>query len=47
MTRLQDAGNITKHDPKSAIFNGDQLNNDLSVMKNIIEKSIEIAIANK
>lgn len=47
MTRLQDAGNITKHDAKSAAYNGEQLNNDLSVMKNIIEKSIDIAIANK
>lgn len=43
LTRLQDAGNITKHDPRAAAYDGDQLNNDLVVLKNIIRKSIEIA----
>ena len=47
LVRLQDAGNITKHDGKAATYDGDQLNNDLVVLKHVIRKSIAIAEANK
>jgi len=47
LERLQDAGNITKHDAKAAAYNCEQLNNDLVVLKAIIIKSIEIAETTK
>ncbi len=41
LTRTQDYGNTTKHDPLAATFNGDQLNNDMGVLKPVILKCIE------
>ena len=43
LSRTQDYGNTTKHDPVAATFNGDQLNNDLIVLKPVILKVIEEA----
>ncbi len=43
LTRTQDYGNSTKHDALAATFNGDQVNNDLSVLKPLILKCIEDA----
>lgn len=43
LIRTQDYGNTTKHDPIAATFNGDQLSNDLSVLKPMILKCIEEA----
>jgi hypothetical protein len=43
LTRTQDYGNSTKHEALAATFNGDQLNNDLAVLKTVILKCIEDA----
>ncbi len=43
LVRTQDYGNMTKHDPVAATFNGDQLNNDLNVLEPVILKCIEEA----
>jgi hypothetical protein len=43
LNRIQDHGNTTKHDAVAAAFNGDQLNNDLMVLKPVILKCIEEA----
>lgn len=43
LVRTQDYGNMTKHEPLAATFNGDQLNNDLAVLKPLILKTIEEA----
>ncbi|WP_347311345.1 hypothetical protein [Defluviimonas sp. SAOS-178_SWC] len=43
LTRTQDYGNSTKHEALAATFNGDQVNNDLSVLKPVILKCIEAA----
>lgn len=43
LTRIQDYGNSTKHEPLAATFNGDQLNNDLGVLRPVIIKCIEEA----
>ncbi len=43
LTHIQDYGNLTKHDALAAAFNGDQLNNDLVVLKPVILKCIEDA----
>ncbi len=43
LTRTQDYGNTTKHEPLAATFNGDQLNNDLGVLKPLILKCIDEA----
>ena len=40
LTRTLDYGNATKHEPVAATFNGDQLNNDLAVLKTVILKCI-------
>lgn len=47
LQRLSKAGNDTKHHITAATFDSKQLNNDLSVIKDIILKSIELSIANK
>jgi hypothetical protein len=46
MTRIREYGNTTKHHPIAAIFNGDQLNNDMTALKSVILKCIEEAAAN-
>ena len=43
LEHIQDYGNSTKHDPVAATFNGDQLNNDLTVLKPVILKLIDEA----
>ena len=43
LVRTQDYGNMTKHDAIAATFNGDQLSNDLIVLKPVILKCIEEA----
>ena len=40
MERIREYGNTTKHHPVSATFNGDQLNNDLIALKDVILKCI-------
>lgn len=45
LARTQDYGNMTKHDAVAATFNGDQVNNDLAVLKPVILKCIEEASA--
>ncbi|MEC4591910.1 hypothetical protein VPG91_13010 [Nitrospirillum amazonense] len=44
ITRILAYGNTTKHHRASATFNGDQLNNDMTVLKDVIVKCIEEAI---
>ncbi len=44
LRRINAYGNTTKHHKISAIFNGDQLNNDLSTLKVVILKCIEEAM---
>ena len=41
--RTSEYGNTTKHDAVAATFNGDQLNNDLIVLRPIVLKLIEEA----
>ena len=43
LTRVSEYGNVSKHDPIAASFNGDQLNNDLIVLRPIILKCIQEA----
>lgn len=43
LDHIQDYGNTTKHDAVAATFNGDQLNNDMAVLKPVILKVIEEA----
>lgn len=43
LQRIREYGNTTKHHPVSATFNGDQLNNDVTSLKNVILKCIEEA----
>jgi hypothetical protein len=43
MVRVSGYGNTTKHHPFSATFNGDQLNNDVLALKNVILKCVEEA----
>jgi hypothetical protein len=45
LTRTADYGNMTKHHKVSAAFNGDQLNNDMILLKPVILKCIEAAAA--
>ena len=45
MVRIREYGNTTKHHPISALFNGDQLNNDMTALKTVILKCIEEAAA--
>lgn len=35
------SGDVTKHDGTAALFNGEQLANDLDTLKNLILKCIE------
>lgn len=44
MERIRDYGNTTKHHPISATFNGDQLNNDMNTLKDVIMCCITEAI---
>ena len=46
MIRIREYGNTTKHHRIAAIFNGDQLNNDMTALKSVILKCIEEAAAN-
>lgn len=39
--RISDYGNSTKHHPQSAAFNGDQLNNDVITLKEVILKILK------
>lgn len=43
ITRMREYGNSTKHHPVSATFNGDQLNNDMTALKDVILKCINEA----
>jgi hypothetical protein len=45
LIRIREYGNTTKHHPVSGTFNGDQLNNDLIALKQVILKCIEEAVA--
>lgn len=47
VSRISDYGNITKHHPIALTLNGDQLNNDMVALKDVILKCIETAIAAK
>lgn len=46
MERIREYGNTTKHHRISATFNGDQLNNDMTTLKDVILKCIEEAMKN-
>jgi hypothetical protein len=43
MERIREYGNTTKHHKIAAIFNGDQLNNDMTALKPVILKCIDEA----
>lgn len=43
LKRISDYGNTTKHHPVAATYNGDQLNNDMIALKDVILKCIEEA----
>lgn len=43
MKRVREYGNTTKHHPIAALFNGDQLNNDVQTLRPVILKAIEEA----
>lgn len=45
MGRIREYGNTTKHHKIAALFNGDQLNNDMTALKPVILKCIEEAAA--
>ena len=45
LDRVRDYGNTTKHHSVAGTFNGDQLNNDIIVLKTVILKCIEEAAA--
>lgn len=45
MRRVREYGNTTKHHPLAALFNGDQLNNDVQTLKPVILKAIAEAAA--
>lgn len=45
--RIRDYGNTTKHHSIAAAFNGEQLNNDMKALKEVILKCIEEAAANR
>lgn len=44
--RTAASGDVTKHDATAAMFNGEQLANDMDTLKNLILKCIEEAAAN-
>lgn len=46
LERIRGYGNTTKHHPVSATFNGEQLNNDMIALKDVILKCIEEAVRN-
>lgn len=41
LKRIQSYGNVTKHHSTSASFNGEQLNNDMDILREVIVKSIK------
>ena len=43
LVRIRGYGNTTKHHPVAVTFNGDQLNNDMIALREIILKCIEEA----
>ena len=43
LTRLAASGDVTKHDGDAALFNGEQLVNDMNTLQNLILKCIEEA----
>ena len=45
--RIQEFGNHTKHHPISAAFNGEQINNDMATLKDLVIKCLEEAEQNK
>ena len=47
LERLSKSGNSAKHHPTAASFNGEQLNNDFTTLKTLIQAMIEEAIQNK
>ncbi len=47
IVRIREHGNTTKHHPEAALFNGDQLNNDVTVLKDVVLACIAEALAKK
>ena len=45
--RIANSGDVTKHDSTAALFNGEQLANDMETLKELILKTIEEAEQNK
>lgn len=43
LRRVSTSGDVTKHDPTAAMFNGEQLANDMDTLKNLIVKCAEEA----
>ncbi|MGY4398277.1 hypothetical protein ACVWZA_003483 [Sphingomonas sp. UYAg733] len=43
LRRVSASGDVTKHDPTAAMFNGEQLANDMDTLKNVIVKCAEEA----
>lgn len=46
LTRIQQFGNNTKHHPISAAFSGEQINNDMATLKDLVIKCLEEAERN-
>lgn len=47
IARVSEYGNITKHHPVALTLNGDQLNNDVIALKEVVLKCIDAAVAAK
>jgi hypothetical protein len=47
LQRINEYGNATKHDKLAALFNGQQLHNDIAILKEVILASIDEAISRK
>jgi hypothetical protein len=45
LRRVSASGDVSKHDPTAAMFNGEQLANDMDTLKNVIVKCAEEAAA--
>jgi hypothetical protein len=45
LDHIRDYGNTTKHHPVAAIFNGEQMNNDMVALRDLLVKCIEEAIS--
>jgi hypothetical protein len=43
LRRVSASGDVSKHDPTAAMFNGEQLANDMDTLKNVIVKCAEEA----